>query len=65
MHSVSVNCFASSYAGAFSQLNINLIGVFGLHSFSVAYRFRAMGFMFLYFHTQFKVFLNLAVKSIR
>jgi hypothetical protein len=43
-------CFASSYAGAFFQLIMGLIGVPGLCSFIVACRVGSVGFMFVYFH---------------
>jgi hypothetical protein len=47
---VFVKCFANSYAGAFLQLIIGLMGVFGLCSFIVPCKFGAVGFMFVYFH---------------
>jgi hypothetical protein len=47
---VLLNFFAISYAGAFFQLIIGLIGVFGLCSFIVACMHGAVGFMFVYFH---------------
>jgi hypothetical protein len=50
MCNVFVRYFASSYMGTFSQLIIVLIGVFCLHNFIVAWRFGAVGFMFIYFH---------------
>jgi hypothetical protein len=45
-----VNSFAISYAGAFSQLIIGLIVKFGLCSFVVACKLRALVFMFVYFN---------------
>jgi hypothetical protein len=48
--SVFVHCVASSYAGAFFQLNMGLIGVFGFCSFIVACRLGAVGFTFVYFN---------------
>jgi hypothetical protein len=47
---IFVRYFASSYAGAFLQLIIGLIGVFSLCSFIVAWSFGAVGFVFIYFH---------------
>jgi hypothetical protein len=35
---IFVNCFANSYAGAWSQLNMGLIGAFGLCNLIVACR---------------------------
>jgi hypothetical protein len=43
-------CFASSYAGAFFQLIMGLMGIPGLCSFIVACRVGDVGFMFVYFH---------------
>jgi hypothetical protein len=44
-------CFTDSYAGAFCQLIVGLMGVFGLCNFMVTWRFRGTGFMFVYLHT--------------
>jgi hypothetical protein len=41
------SCFAKSYVGAFFQLILGLMGMFGLCRFTVACRFWAVGFMFL------------------
>jgi hypothetical protein len=43
-------CFASSYAGAFFQLMMVMMGVLGLCSFIVACRVGGVGFMLVYFH---------------
>jgi hypothetical protein len=62
LHNVFVQYFASSYAGAFFKLTVDLIGVFGLCSFIVARSnrvhicvspyilFRLDDIMGLYFH---------------
>jgi hypothetical protein len=47
---VFVRYFASLYVHAFLQLIIGLISVFCLCDFIVAWRFGAVGFMFIYFH---------------
>jgi hypothetical protein len=44
---VYLKCFANSYAGAFSQVIIILMGVFGLCNFIVAWRLGGVEFMFV------------------
>jgi hypothetical protein len=44
---------SNSYAGAFFQIIIGLMGLFGLSSFILACRFGAVGFMFAYLHVFF------------
>jgi hypothetical protein len=46
---IFVKYLANSFAGAFFQLIIRMIGVFYLCSFIVTWRFWAVGFMFVYF----------------
>jgi hypothetical protein len=51
LRSVCDKCFTLTYAGAFFQLIIDLMGVFGLCNFMVAWMFRVAGFMFVYLLT--------------
>jgi hypothetical protein len=50
---ISVKYLANSFAGAFFQLIIGMIGVFCLCSFIVAWEYGAVCSMFLYFHLLF------------
>jgi hypothetical protein len=46
---IFVKYFANLYAGAFFRLILGLVGVFCC-SFIVAWRYGAVGLMFVYFH---------------
>jgi hypothetical protein len=48
LHNVFVKCFVNLYVGAFFQLIIGLMGVFGLCNLIVAWRLGGAGFMSVY-----------------
>jgi hypothetical protein len=50
LRSVCDKCFATSYAGAFFQLIIVLMGVLGMCNFIVTWGFGGVGFMSLYLY---------------